>query len=83
MTFYNYIENVRNVAIDLTNGKKWRGASDKAAVFDSLDAARREYMRLSEENTKLRGLLEDIDEVSDPFLCDFISRRMHELGLDE
>jgi len=54
MTFYNRIESVRGIAIDLTNGRKWRGASDKAAVFDALDAARREYMRLSDENAKLR-----------------------------
>lgn len=56
MTFYNHIESVRGLAIDLTNGRKWRGASDKAAVFDALDAARREYMRLSDENAKLREL---------------------------
>ena len=54
MTFYNHIESVRGIAIDLTNGRKWRGASDKAAVFDALDAARREYIRLSDENAKLR-----------------------------
>ena len=57
MTFYNHIESVRGIAIDLTNGRKWRGASDKAAVFDALDAARREYMRLSDENAKLRELV--------------------------
>ena len=56
MTFYNHIESVRGIAIDLTNGRKWRGASDKAAVFDALDAARREYMRLSDDNAKLREL---------------------------
>lgn len=54
MTFYNHIESVRCIAIDLTNGRKWRGASDKAVVFDALDAARREYMSLSDENAKLR-----------------------------
>ena len=58
MTFYNRIESVRGIAIDLTNGRKWRGASDKAAVFDALDAARREYMRLSDENAKLREQME-------------------------
>lgn len=55
MTFYNYIENVRSIAIDLTNGKKWRGASDKVVVFDALDAARWEYMCLSDENSKLQN----------------------------
>ena len=59
MTFYNHIESVRSIAIDLTNGRKWRGASDKAAVFDDLDAARREYMRLSNENARLRSCLSD------------------------
>ena len=62
MTFYNRIESVRGIAIDLTNGRKWRGASDKAAVFDALDAARREYMRLSDENAKLRELVRDMWE---------------------
>ena len=60
MTFYNHIESVRGIAIDLTNGRKWRGASDKAAVFEALDAARREYMRLSDENAKLRELVRDM-----------------------
>lgn len=63
MTFYNHIESVRNIAIDLTNGKKWHGASDKAAVFDALDAARREYMRLSDENAKLRDEVERLRSV--------------------
>jgi len=62
MTFYNHIESVRGIAIDLTNGRKWRGASDKAAVFDALDAARREYMSLSDENAKLRELVRDMWE---------------------
>lgn len=60
MTFYNHIESVRSIAIDLTNGRKWRGASDKDAVFDDLDAARREYMRLSDENAKLRELVKSM-----------------------
>lgn len=59
MTFYNHIESVRSIAIDLTNGRKWRGASDKTAVFDALDAARREYMRLSDENAALRELVHE------------------------
>lgn len=63
MTFYNHIESVRGLAIDLTNGRKWRGASDKAAVFDALDAARREYMRLSDENAKLRELARNLRRV--------------------
>ena len=58
MTFYNHIENVRTMAINLTNGEPWHGARDKARVFDSLDAACREYMRLSDENAKLRELID-------------------------
>lgn len=61
MTFYNHIESLRGIAIDLTNGRKWRGASDKAAVFDALDAARREYMSLSDENAKLREEFDKMD----------------------
>jgi len=57
MTFYNHIENVRTMAINLTHGEPWHGARDKASVFDSLDAARREYMQLQAENTKLRELV--------------------------
>lgn len=60
MTFYNHIESVRSIAIDLTNGRKWSGARDKATVFDALDAARREYMRLSDENTKLREMARSV-----------------------
>lgn len=60
MTFYNHIENIRTMAINLTHGEPWHGARDKARVFDSLDAARREYMRLSDENGKLRELCEDM-----------------------
>jgi hypothetical protein len=60
MTFYNYIENVRTIAINLTHGEPWHGARDKAYVFDSLDAARREYMKLQEENTKLRERCADL-----------------------
>lgn len=60
MTFYNHIENVRSKAIDLTNGWTWQGAIDRAAIFDNLDAARREYMRLSDENAKLRKLVQSV-----------------------
>lgn len=60
MTFYNHIVNVRTMAINLTNGEPWHGAIDKARVFDSLDASRREYMQLQEENAKLRELVEDM-----------------------
>lgn len=57
MTFYNHIENVRSIASELTNGWTWQGAIDRAAIFDNLDAARREYMRLSDKNEKLRKLM--------------------------
>lgn len=60
MTFYNHIENVRTMAINLTHGEPWHGARDKARVFDSLDAARREYMQLQAENAKLRELVRDM-----------------------
>lgn len=60
MTFYNHIENVRTIAINLTNGEPWHGARDKARVFDSLDVARREYMQLQEENAKLRAKLHEL-----------------------
>lgn len=60
MTFYNHIENVRTMAINLTNGEPWRGAIDKTRVFDSLDASRREYMQLQEENAKLRELVDGL-----------------------
>jgi hypothetical protein len=60
MTFYNHIENVRTMAINLTHGEPWHGARDKARVFDSLDAARREYMQLQSENAKLRELVRDM-----------------------
>lgn len=64
MTFYNHIENVRSKAIDLTNGWTWQGAIDRAAIFDNLDAARREYMRLSDENEKLRKLAKDLHDLA-------------------
>jgi hypothetical protein len=35
-----------------------------------------------DENAKLRELVKDIDEVADPFLWDFIGRRMQELGIE-
>lgn len=57
MTFYNHIENVRTMAINLTNGEPWHGVIDKARVFDSLDASRREYTQLQEENAKLRKMV--------------------------
>lgn len=60
MTFYNHIENVRTMAINLTNGEPWHGVIDKARVFDSLDASRREYMQLQEENAKLRELAQGL-----------------------
>lgn len=66
MTFYNHIENVRTMAINLTNGEPWHGAIDKARMFDSLDASRREYMQLQEENAKLRELVRDMYRCSDP-----------------
>lgn len=59
-TFYNHIENVRCKAIDLTNGWTWQGAIDRADIFDNLDAARREYMRLSDKNEKLRKLVQSV-----------------------
>lgn len=34
------------------------------------------------ENAKLRELVKDIDEVADPFLWEFIGRRMRELGVE-
>lgn len=34
------------------------------------------------ENAKLRELMKDIDEVADPFLWEFIGRRMRELGIE-
>ena len=34
------------------------------------------------ENAKLRELVKDIDEVADPYLWEFIGRRMRELGVD-
>jgi len=36
----------------------------------------------SDENEKLRELVKDINEVADPFLREFIERRMHELGIE-
>ena len=60
MTFYNHIENVRSIASELTNGWTWQGAIDRAAIFDNLDAARREYMRLSDKNAKLRKLVQSV-----------------------
>lgn len=98
MTFYNHIENVRTMAINLTNGEPWHGARDKARVFDSLDAARREYMRLSDENAKLRELVSDFDKclteaarlayiqghmtIYDGTLLDSLHPRMRELGVE-
>lgn len=83
MTFYNHIESVRSIAIDLTNGKKWHGASDKAAVFEALDAARREYMRLSDENAKLRELVSELyeDQCADGDQWKYRDR-MRELGIE-
>lgn len=41
------------------------------------------YVREDEsENAKLRELVKDIDEVADPFLWEFIGRRMRELGVE-
>lgn len=40
------------------------------------------YDRLQAENSKLRELVKDIDEVADPFLWEFIGRRMRELGIE-
>lgn len=86
MTFYNHIENVRTMAINLTNGEPWHGAIDKARVFDSLDASRREYMQLQEENIKLRELVWDMYEMAYPeypsaFEAAFADR-MRELGVE-
>lgn len=65
---------------------------DKAAVFDALDAARREYMRLSDENAKLRELVVEVFECArrgaacetckvnnDGYACVYI---MRELGVE-
>jgi hypothetical protein len=38
--------------------------------------------RLEAENEKLRELVKDIDEVADPFLWEFIGRRMRALGIE-
>ena len=40
------------------------------------------FERLEAENAKLRELVKDIDEVADPFLWEFIGRRMRELGIE-
>lgn len=37
---------------------------------------------LKRENAELRELVKDIDEVADPFLWEFIGRRMRELGIE-
>ena len=37
--------------------------------------------QLRTENAKLRELVKDIDEVADPYLWEFIGRRMSELGI--
>ena len=41
-----------------------------------------ELDRLKAENAKLRELVKDIDEVADPFLWEFIGRRMSALGIE-
>ena len=38
--------------------------------------------RLEEENAKLRELVQDIDEVADPYLWEFIGRRKKALGIE-
>ena len=38
--------------------------------------------KLESENAKLRELVKDIDEVADPYLWEFIGRRMRELGIE-
>lgn len=38
--------------------------------------------QLRTENAKLRELVKDIDEVADPYLWEFIGRRMSELGIE-
>lgn len=46
------------------------------------DGSHKERRRLSAENAKLLELVKDIDEVADPFLWEFIGRRMRELGIE-
>lgn len=60
------------------------------AQFDMLEAAYNEVpteakariAELESENAKLLELVKDIDEVADPFLGEFIGRRMRELGIE-
>ena len=82
MTFYNHIENVRTMAINLTHGEQWHGARDKARVFDSLDAARREYMQLQEENDKLRKLVDYMMPIAWYAASERERDRMRKLGVE-
>lgn len=49
---------------------------------DTILQLRDDLQRINAENTKLRELVKDIDEVADPFLWEFIGRRMRELGIE-
>ena len=43
---------------------------------------KRERDRLRAENANLRELLRDIEEVADPYLWEYIGRRMGTLGIE-
>lgn len=51
-------------------------------VTESMGKIEERCAKLRNENVNLRQLVEDIDEVANPFLWEFIARRMHELGID-
>ncbi len=53
-----------------------------AIVKQDRDAYKRQAEKFVVENVKLRELVKDIDEVADPYLWEFIGRRMRELGIE-
>lgn len=56
---------------------------EHATVTDcELRRVRAAWKEDREQNAKLRELVKDIDEVADPFLWEFIGRRMRELGIE-
>lgn len=51
-------------------------------VTESMVRVEERCAKLRNENVSLRQLVEEVDEVADPFLWEFIARRMHELGIE-
>ena len=85
MEFGHEVEEVweeYHAELAMTEEQERQSEAYKESLRRTLSAQYEKVATLEAENAKLRELVKDIDEVADPFLWEFIGRRMRELGIE-